>query len=186
MGTKNLKLPLSHKNLYDFWKKDIANNLNNCELKYGGILLNCSSEEYFKVIPLKLLNNNIKVINCVFFDKGKIISVFAKKARGLMCRFISNNDEINILLNKIKKEKSKIYIEHFNKIINLLKDFNLEGYKFINIVNEDMNDCLIQCTITFNRTVVPTSKVNTPKRIIENINGGDDNDSKLKNKNRKI
>ncbi len=93
MGTK---LAVNgNKNLYEFWSKTITETLNK-ELRPNEVLLNLASVEYFKAVSI----NNLKapVISPVFKDykngKLKIISFFAKKARGKMARFcIENNAE---------------------------------------------------------------------------------------------
>lgn len=87
MGTK---LPVGkHKNLYEFWKMDIAKSLNE-ELEDGELFLNLASNEYFKAIDAKALK--VPVINIDFkeFKNGdyKIIAIFAKLARGMMARYI--------------------------------------------------------------------------------------------------
>ena len=86
MGTA---LPIaSHHNLYEFWTSIITNTIQQ-EFKNKPII-NLASEEYFKVINTKILKN--KIIQPVFKDLKnghyKIISFYAKKARGLMARFI--------------------------------------------------------------------------------------------------
>jgi cytoplasmic iron level regulating protein YaaA (DUF328/UPF0246 family) len=91
MGT-NLKVG-SNKNLYEFWDKKITEALNS-ELTEDELVLNLASNEYFKSVNTKLLKGNL--ISPVFKDfkngKLKIISFFAKKARGSMARFIIEND----------------------------------------------------------------------------------------------
>ncbi len=87
MGTQ-LKINRK-KNLYDFWGNTITEALNN-ELEDGELFVNLASQEYFKVIkPSKL---KVPVISPVFKDykngKLKIISFFAKKARGSMTRYL--------------------------------------------------------------------------------------------------
>lgn len=86
MGTK---LSVDRKkDLYAFWKKSLTETLNN-ELKDGELFINLASVEYFKAIDEKKLN--VPVISPVFKDykngELKIISFFAKKARGSMARF---------------------------------------------------------------------------------------------------
>ena len=86
MGTK---LPVNRKkDLYSFWKKTLTETLNN-ELEEGELFLNLASVEYFNAIDEKKLK--VPVISPVFkdFKNGelKIISFFAKKARGSMARF---------------------------------------------------------------------------------------------------
>ncbi|WP_108247148.1 peroxide stress protein YaaA [Muricauda brasiliensis] len=77
------------KNLYEFWKKDIVAFLNN-ELKDDELFVNLASNEYFNAVDTKALK--VPVIAPVFKDwkndKLKIISFFAKKARGSMVRYI--------------------------------------------------------------------------------------------------
>lgn len=81
------------KNLYEFWGNKVAEALNN-ELDYGETFLNLASQEYFKVIHPKQLK--VPVIAPVFKDfkngKLKIISFFAKKARGSMARYVIDHD----------------------------------------------------------------------------------------------
>tara|TARA_B100000508_G_C11464836_1_gene281172 strand:+ start:1705 stop:2478 length:774 start_codon:yes stop_codon:yes gene_type:complete len=82
------------KNLYEFWKLRITNFLNEeFEQEEKPVLINLASDEYFKSIkPTKL---NATIIQAVFMDKKngkyKVISFFAKKARGMMARFIIKN-----------------------------------------------------------------------------------------------
>ena len=91
MGTQ-LKINRK-KNLYEFWGNTVTNSLNN-ELEEGELFVNLASQEYFKVIqPSKL---KVPVITPIFKDykngKIKIISFFAKRARGSMVRYILDND----------------------------------------------------------------------------------------------
>ena len=82
------------KNLYEFWSEKLSRSLSN-ELKdhKEKIIINCASVEYFKSIDNKGLNAS--VITPIFKDikkrKKKIISFFAKKARGMMARYIIQN-----------------------------------------------------------------------------------------------
>jgi cytoplasmic iron level regulating protein YaaA (DUF328/UPF0246 family) len=88
------------RNLYQFWGTTIAEHLNRqlAELPEGrkshrGIVLNLASEEYFKSVDLKTLKAD--VVQCVFQDNKngvwKVISFHAKRARGLMARYIVDN-----------------------------------------------------------------------------------------------
>ncbi len=88
MGTK-----LSNekgKNLYDFWGSDISRVLNTDESE---VLINLASNEYFKGIDKKALN--ARIIDIVFKEnkKGqyKVIGIYAKRARGLMVRYLIDN-----------------------------------------------------------------------------------------------
>lgn len=108
MGTK---LPIGEsKNLYDFWKTTITKSLNK-ELKKDELFINLASNEYFSSIDVKALK--VPVITPDFKDykngKLKIISFFAKKARGMMVRYIIETDA---------------------KTIDDLKGFNYDGYQF--------------------------------------------------------
>ena len=100
------------KNLYEFWGDKITKSINR-DLKATGeeILVNLASNEYFNVLDKKSLQ--ARVVQPVFKDfsggKYRVISFFAKKARGLMSNFV--------LENKIKNQ-------------NDLKSFNSEGYIF--------------------------------------------------------
>ena len=98
------------KNLYEFWKKTITKTLND-ELNKDELFLNLASNEYFSAVYTKTLK--VPVINPEFKDykdgKLKMISFFAKKARGLMVRYIIDNNA---------------------ETIEDLKGFNYEGYAF--------------------------------------------------------
>ena len=79
-------------NLYDFWGKQITEQLNQ-ELSTGDTLINLASNEYFKVLNPKLLQANI--ITPAFKENKagtyKVVGIFAKKARGFMSRYIIQN-----------------------------------------------------------------------------------------------
>lgn len=80
--------------LYDYWRDQIARALNDqAETAQTDLLVNCASQEYFGAVPLKALKP--RVVTPVFMeDKGgtpKIVSFFAKKARGAMARYIVDN-----------------------------------------------------------------------------------------------
>ena len=82
--------------LYDYWRDDLSKALNRQAEQAGtGVLVNCASQEYFGAVPPKALK--LKIITPQFMeDKGdgkgpKIVSFFAKKARGAMARFIVQN-----------------------------------------------------------------------------------------------
>jgi len=82
------------KNLYEFWGEEITGSLN-AQLKKikSEVLINLASNEYFKSVKPGALN--AEVITPVFKDlksgKYKIISFYAKKARGQMARYIIEN-----------------------------------------------------------------------------------------------
>ncbi|MEQ5808826.1 peroxide stress protein YaaA [Alteromonas sp. NFXS44] len=79
------------KNLYEFWGTDITLALNKALEEQGdNVLINLASNEYFKSVKAKSLDGMI--ITPHFKDKKngqyKVISFFAKKARGLMARYV--------------------------------------------------------------------------------------------------
>jgi len=108
MGTQ-LKMGRK-KNLYEFWKKQLTNHLNS-ELEQGELFINLASNEYFGAIDEK--NLKVPVITPIFKDwkndKLKVISFFAKKARGSMVRYILDSNA---------------------KTLDGIQEFNLDGYIF--------------------------------------------------------
>ena len=110
MGTK---LETSEgKNLYEFWGDKVQKNvLNELKDQKSDLLINLASKEYFTV--LGKLPEDINVVTPTFKDykngNYKFISFYAKKARGLMARWIIQN-----------------------KVINFedLSGFDLDGYKY--------------------------------------------------------
>ena len=108
MGTS---LPIgTKKNLYEFWKKKVTASLNS-ELQKDELFINLASNEYFSAVDIKALK--VPVITPEFKDykdgKLKMISFFAKKARGLMVRYIIDTNA---------------------ETIEDLKQFNYDGYAF--------------------------------------------------------
>ena len=83
------------KNLYDFWKTKITAKLND-ELSVNNqkILINLASNEYFSAIDTKKLKARIITPSFKENKNGKyqMVSFFAKRARGLMSRFIIQNN----------------------------------------------------------------------------------------------
>ena len=91
MGTK-ISIDGS-KNLYDFWKMNVTDSILK-EIREEEIIVNLASNEYFSVVDSSLINNKIITPQFKDFKNGKlkIISFYAKKARGLMTRFLIDND----------------------------------------------------------------------------------------------
>ncbi|MGM0906687.1 MAG: peroxide stress protein YaaA [Pseudomonadota bacterium] len=117
MGTK-LDNPKG-KNLYEYWGDTITELLNDDLARLGSsTLVNLASNEYFSAVKPKALNADI--ITPVFKDEKngqyKVISFYAKKARGLMARFIVN-----------QKPKS----------VSDLKEFDASGYRFNEAMSSD-------------------------------------------------
>ena len=107
-------------NLYGFWKNKITNKLND-ELDENELFINLASNEYSSVIDKKVLKTSM--VSPAFKDlkngKLKIISFYAKKARGMMVRYI--------LDNKINSEED-------------LKGFNYGGYTYSDEESEKLKD----------------------------------------------
>lgn len=106
------------KTLYDVWSKKVTESLNK-ELEQDELFINLASNEYFKAVNSDKLK--VPVITPVFkdFKNGelKIISFFAKKARGAMVRYIIDKDV---------------------KTLEELKGFDYEGYAYAE--NESITD----------------------------------------------
>ncbi len=117
MGTK-LANPMG-KDLYAFWGSTLAVALNELlERQASSVLVNLASEEYFKAVGAHRIR--FSVIQPVFEDwkdgRYKIISFYAKRARGLMARYA--------ITNRLEAPEA-------------LKDFNLDGYTFVPAASEE-------------------------------------------------
>ncbi|MFQ5582255.1 MAG: peroxide stress protein YaaA [Mariprofundaceae bacterium] len=82
------------RNLYDFWGPMITASLNKAlEAQGDDVLINLASHEYFRAIQPKQLNG--RIITPVFKerkgDSYKVVGIHAKRARGLMSRYIIEN-----------------------------------------------------------------------------------------------
>jgi len=92
MGSR-LKNPRG-KSLYDYWGSQISDALNKDAAEFGAdSLINCASVEYFSAVKPEALK--LRIITPVFLENKpngpKIVSFYAKKARGAMARFIIEN-----------------------------------------------------------------------------------------------
>lgn len=106
------------KNLYEYWGDRLSNALNEAAKAAGtDTLVNCASVEYFGAVDLEALK--LRIITPVFMEEKagtpKIVSFFAKKARGAMARFM--------IERRITDPEG-------------LKDFDTGGYRF----KADMSD----------------------------------------------
>ncbi len=100
----------NNRNLYEYWKEKITNQLNS-EILEDEPVLNLASNEYFKAIDSKVLNSDLYSANFKQFKDGtyKTIAIFSKKARGMMARYIIENKVTDI---------------------DSLKSFNYDGYVY--------------------------------------------------------
>ena len=89
MGSR-LKNP-GGRNLYDYWGDRLARGLNAQAGEIGAdVLVNCASQEYFRAVRANALD--LRIVTPVFMEDKpggpKVVSFYAKKARGAMARFI--------------------------------------------------------------------------------------------------
>ena len=109
------------KDLYAFWGDTITNRLNRTAQEQGAkVLVNLASEEYFKSVKPRQLD--VPVIAPVFEDwkngKYKIISFYAKRARGMLARYAA--------VNAIRDPQQ-------------LKQFDVDGYAYVPEASNDKN-----------------------------------------------
>jgi cytoplasmic iron level regulating protein YaaA (DUF328/UPF0246 family) len=100
------------KDLYQFWGSQISDYLNKrLATDKTPVIINLASQEYFKAVDKKTLK--ARVVDCVFEDfkagQYKIISFYAKRARGLMARYAAT---------------------HALSLPEQLKNFDLDGYAY--------------------------------------------------------
>lgn len=98
------------KNLYEFWKKDVTAYVQK-QLSKNELLVNLASKEYASAVDLKAFKAQVVDVDFKDFHNGqlKMISFFAKKARGMMARFL---------------------VESKAESLDDIKLFNSEGYAF--------------------------------------------------------
>jgi len=84
-----------NKNLYDFWKQKITSFINE-ELEENELFLNLASNEYFSAINVKVLKTDVITPQFKDFKNGtlKMISFYAKKARGMMARYMLDKENV--------------------------------------------------------------------------------------------
>ncbi len=100
------------KNLYQFWGDIITDGLNQqLQAIHANTLINLASNEYFKAVNPKQLNAEIITPEFKDYKNGqyKMMGVYAKRARGLLSRFI---------------------IQHRIQEVAHIKQFNEQGYRF--------------------------------------------------------
>lgn len=99
--------------LYGYWQKTVNDYLSEKLMNDDNVIINLSSNEYYKTIVPKLLPDNVRIVSVDFKeqkdDKLRQVVVHAKKARGMMARFI--------IKNKISD-------------IEMIKGFDTDGYFF--------------------------------------------------------
>ncbi|MGB2170947.1 MAG: peroxide stress protein YaaA [Flavobacteriaceae bacterium] len=117
MGTK---MPVgAHKNLHSFWKSKVTQALND-DLSEDETFLNLASNEYFAAVDESELKTTVITPQFKDFKDGKlkIISFYAKKARGLMVRYV---------------------LDHNCKSLEDIKGFSTDGYHYSEAHTEKKN-----------------------------------------------
>ena len=109
------------KSLYDFWGDQISRMLNaQAQCVQTDTLINCASQEYFGAVDRDALK--LRVITPVFMEEkagaAKVVSFFAKKARGAMARFI---------------------VQHRLTDPDSIKAFDTGGYSYRQDLSDDAN-----------------------------------------------
>ena len=150
MAAKNV-LP-GFKDLSVYWKESVTDYIaksdiytdNNNNSKTPCFLINLASEEYFAAVEPKILSTqNIQVVKIIFQQEGRVISTHAKRARGLMVRYLAN--EGVTCLEQVKK-------------------FQMEGYELVSdenltlVFNRSKNN---QATISESQEFLPSKRKKT-------------------------
>lgn len=106
--------PFGEQSLFGFWQGRTTDYLISRVEQSGGVLCNLASGEMQELFEWKKVCDRVKVVTPTFFEvvgeKRKNIVVYTKIARGLMSRYI---------------------VEHGIETIEQLKEFNLQGYSFV-------------------------------------------------------
>ena len=118
MGTR-LKVDDLTNNLYEYWKKDLADSFKT-ELSKSDVIINLASVEYSKALNFKSIEN--LMITPVFKDfkngKLKTIMMYAKRARGTMARYIIQKNIQNL---------------------DDLKTLDVDGYTYAEELSDELN-----------------------------------------------
>ena len=128
-----------HKTLASWWSQSITNSIaSNLNHKEHKVLVNLASDEYSAAIDTDLLPSGSKFVKIVFRQEGRVIAVHAKRARGLMVRYIAENQITNL---------------------DQVKQFNEDGYTFVvESSPSSSSSCSDDSILTFDRPKVEKSK----------------------------
>jgi hypothetical protein len=114
-----------------YWSGDVTDRLNKeLDKRPDPLLLNLASEEYSATVDKSKLDNRVLFLKAAFQEEGRVISVHAKRARGLMARYLAENNV---------------------STIDGIKKFAAEGYSY----DESRSD---DATLVFNRKKQPTKR----------------------------
>lgn len=110
MATRNV-LPSTKEKLADWWKPAVTQSIcSQLTSSSCPILLNLASDEYSAAVDAALLPEHARYIKIVFWEQGRVVAVHAKRARGLMVRYLA--------VHQITDEQG-------------IQQFNEEGYHFV-------------------------------------------------------
>lgn len=117
MATKELFS--SHKNLKlaDYWTPSVSESISkDLSMKEKKILLNLASDEYSAAVDANMLASGTQYMKVIFWEDGRTIAVHAKRARGLMVKYLSENNVYDL---------------------KGVQQFNEEGYSFVAEKSDD-------------------------------------------------
>ena len=171
-GIVDIQSSTKKETLSTYWKDSITSHLSNqltsmTSSDGSPILANLASEEYSSSVDIAALPRNTIFLNVIFKHKGRVIAVHAKRARGLMARYIAEND-----------------VQSWSDI----RHFDLEGYACMDAgeLCEDMletakivGDNVRIVNMSFDRDDVPSSG----QKLKRNDDGSDGKSSSKRKKN---
>ena len=139
MASKNVFPDASKVKMAEYWKPSVSNFLaNDLSRRESKVILNLASDEYSAAIDTAALPDGAQYIKVVFWEEGRTISIHAKRARGLMVRYLA---------------------EHSVKAIEEVQQFRDEGYSFV----ESKSDTT---TMVFDRRKQNCSKKTDRKSVV--------------------
>jgi len=117
MATKGVLSNKKNQKLNDFWKESVTASLaKDLKDRKNKIILNVASDEYSSAVDQSGLPSGTAYVKVVFLDGGRVVSVHAKRARGLMTRFVA---------------------DHMCETLEDVKKFDSEGYSFVESKSND-------------------------------------------------
>lgn len=133
MATKKVLEHEEKLKLADYWRGSVTEQLNKDMSPEGGLLLNLASDEYAAAVDADELSEQTQYVKVVFQEEGRVVAVHAKRARGLMVRYLAENKVVG--LDGVRK-------------------FSAEGYSFARSKSDDT-------TIVFDRKKQGTKRAST-------------------------
>lgn len=81
----------------EYWQTDVTTALaQSLGSEQPSVLVNLASQEYSRAVDFSALPSTTKVVTAVFKDDGRVKSAYAKRARGLMCRYIIQHRVVDV------------------------------------------------------------------------------------------